>query len=110
MLIKKCTSRLNFRKILSVLFVLNLLVFQSLAVKANNADGTMSKHDEMSPTDEIVTVSGVVIDALNDEPMSGVSVVEKGTTNGRITDLDGNFSLKVEVGKTISISFIGYKT
>ena len=40
----------------------------------------------------------------------GASVVEKGTTNGVITDLDGNFSLSVAPGATVEVSFIGYTT
>lgn len=110
MLIKMCTSRLNFRKILSMLFVFNLFVFHSLAVEANNVDVSMSKNNVMAPTDEIITVNGTILDALNKDPMSGVTVVEKGTSNGTITDLDGKFTLKVEVNKIVSISFIGYKT
>lgn len=45
------------------------------------------------------------------EPVIGASVVEKGnTTNGTITDLDGNFSIKVDGKKTLVISYIGMKT
>ena len=56
-----------------------------------------------------VTVKGTVNDALG--PVIGASIVEKGnTTNGTITDIDGNFSLKVPSNATIVISFIGYKT
>lgn len=109
-MIKMCTSRLNFRKILSMLFAFNLIVFPSLSVGASNADEVVLKHDVMSPADEIVTVKGVITDALTQEPMYGVSVVEKGTTNGTITDLEGNFTVKVAVNKTVVISFIGYKT
>lgn len=42
-------------------------------------------------------------------PVIGASVVVKGTTQGVITDLDGNFKLEVPVGATIVISYIGYK-
>ncbi|MBR4266777.1 MAG: carboxypeptidase-like regulatory domain-containing protein, partial [Bacteroidales bacterium] len=44
------------------------------------------------------------------EPLIGVSVVEVGTTNGTITDLDGNFSLKVSEGSQIIFSFMGYQS
>lgn len=54
-----------------------------------------------------MTVSGTVIDE-NDESIIGASVLEKGTTNGTITDIDGNFSLKVTQGATIVVSYIGY--
>jgi outer membrane receptor protein involved in Fe transport len=49
------------------------------------------------------------ITADNGEPLVGASVVVKGTTNGTITDLDGNFSMSVPDGKAILvISFVGY--
>ncbi len=57
-----------------------------------------------------ITATGVVEDAANGEPIIGASVLEVGTTNGTITDFDGNFSLKVAAGATLSISYMGYKT
>ncbi len=54
-------------------------------------------------------VKGVVKDALGD-PVIGANVAEVGTTNGTITDLDGNFSLEVSPRGSISVSFIGYET
>ena len=55
------------------------------------------------------TITGTVVDATN-EPVIGASVVEAGTTNGTITDLDGKFSLNVSQGAKINVSYIGYKT
>ncbi|MDR3269832.1 MAG: TonB-dependent receptor [Tannerella sp.] len=52
-------------------------------------------------------VSGTVTDT-NSEPVIGANVVEKGTTNGTITDVDGKFSLTVSDNAVLSISFIGY--
>lgn len=43
------------------------------------------------------------------EPIIGASVVEKGTSNGTITDLDGKFTIEVNAGATLNISYIGYK-
>ncbi len=57
-----------------------------------------------------VTATGNVVDAANDEPIIGASILEKGTTNGTITDFDGNFTLNVQEGATIVISYMGYKT
>ncbi len=57
-----------------------------------------------------VAVRGQVLDAGTKEPMIGVSVLEKGTTNGTITDFDGNYSLNVAKGKTLVFSYIGYVT
>ena len=54
-------------------------------------------------------ISGTVIDPTG-ETVIGATVMEKGTSNGTITDFDGNFTLKVEAGKTLVISFIGYLT
>ena len=53
--------------------------------------------------------SGTVIDEMG-EPMIGVAVVEIGTTNGTVTDLDGNFDLAVKAGATLQFSFVGYTT
>lgn len=55
-----------------------------------------------------VTVKGVVKDSTG-EPVIGASVVQKGTGNGIITDIDGNFTLNVPSNSTIVISFVGYK-
>lgn len=52
-------------------------------------------------------VSGVVKDNVG--PAIGVSVIEQGTTNGTITDMNGNFSLKVKPGASLVFSSIGYK-
>ena len=57
-----------------------------------------------------VAVQGTVTDAANGEPIIGASVLEIGTTNGTITDFDGNFTLMVQPGAKLSISYMGYKT
>ncbi len=54
-------------------------------------------------------VTGTVKDA-NGEPIIGATVVEKGTTNGTVTDFDGNFVLEATEGTSLEISYIGYKT
>lgn len=56
-----------------------------------------------------VRITGQIVDETN-QPMIGVSVLEKGTTNGVITDLDGNYTLTVQSGATIVYSYIGYIT
>ncbi len=53
-------------------------------------------------------ITGTVVDAQG--PVIGASVMEKGTTNGTVTDFDGNFTLNVNPGATIVISYIGYET
>ena len=54
-----------------------------------------------------VTATGVVIDATTGEPIIGASVLEEGTTNGTITDFDGNFSLSVGKNAKVVISYVG---
>ena len=64
----------------------------------------------LSVSAQTITLKGNVKDATG-EPIIGASVVEKGnTSNGTITDLDGNFSLKVPSKANVIISYIGMKT
>lgn len=56
-----------------------------------------------------ITVQGVVKDQTG-ETVIGASVMEKGTTNGTITDIDGDFSLNMSPNGTLVVSFVGYKT
>ncbi len=53
------------------------------------------------------TLKGTVKDASG-SPLIGVNVVEKGTTNGTITDIDGGFSINVKPNATITVTYIGY--
>jgi len=55
-------------------------------------------------------VSGVIREKATNEPLPGVSVVEKGTNNGTVTDVNGRFDFSVKEGATLQISFIGMKT
>ena len=55
------------------------------------------------------TITGVVTDATG-EAVIGASIVETGTTNGTVTDLDGNFTLSVANDGSIRVSFVGYQT
>src|SRR5690242_8986500 len=76
------------------LFFIGLATFLSTVVNANN----LPPH----------TVSGVIKDAKN-EPLSGVSVIVKGTTNGTTTNADGKFTLAdVPDNGTLVITFTGY--
>ncbi len=55
-----------------------------------------------------VTIKGTVTD-MQGEPIIGANVVEKGTTNGIITDLDGNFTLTLPQGAVLLVTYIGYQ-
>jgi TonB-linked SusC/RagA family outer membrane protein len=80
--------------------VLSLLLCFCFFIPAMNASASSLQADKFK-------VSGIVKDATG-ESVIGASVVEKGTTNGTVTDLDGNFNLLVTSNSTIVISFIGY--
>lgn len=53
------------------------------------------------------TITGRVTDE-NGEPVIGANIIEKGTTNGTVTDIDGSFSLQVEENAVLHVSYIGY--
>ena len=55
------------------------------------------------------TITGIVRDVTG-EPLIGASVIQKGTNNGVITDVDGNFTLTVPADATLSIAYMGYAT
>ena len=55
-------------------------------------------------------ITGTVLEASTDFPVIGASVVEVGTTNGVITDFDGNFVLNVAEGAQIEISYMGFQS
>lgn len=54
-------------------------------------------------------VSGIILD-MTGEPVIGANVVEKGTSNGTITDIDGNFVLEIGAESVLQVSFIGFNT
>lgn len=56
------------------------------------------------------TVTGVVMAVGEPDPVIGANVVLKGTTNGTITDFDGNFEIEAKAGDVLVFSYLGYKT
>ena len=70
------------------------------------------KNEKAAPSSQAVLqkknlVKGIVTDE-NGEPIIGANVVEKGTTNGTVTDLDGQFTMEVAENGVLQISYIGY--
>jgi len=55
---------------------------------------------------QLKKVTGVVSDSFG--PVVGATIMEKGTSNGTVTDVDGNFSLNVNPGATLVVSYIGF--
>uniref|UniRef100_UPI0032178672 SusC/RagA family TonB-linked outer membrane protein n=1 Tax=uncultured Draconibacterium sp. TaxID=1573823 RepID=UPI0032178672 len=56
------------------------------------------------------TITGVVREQASNDLLPGVTVLEKGTTNGTVTNIDGKFTLSVQQGATLVVSFIGLET
>ena len=67
-------------------------------------------HIVSSYAQSVLPISGEVLDGKNREPLIGVTVVEKGTKNGVITDIDGKFSMRVPVGTILKITYMGYRS
>ena len=86
-------KKIFFRKLVQLLFFCCMLL-TSLGTFAQSS----------------ITIKGQVVDETTSEPLIGVSILEKGTNNGIITDIDGNFSLQASLNSTIVISYIGYVT
>ncbi|MEZ5004935.1 MAG: carboxypeptidase-like regulatory domain-containing protein [Bacteroides graminisolvens] len=70
---------------------------------------TLSTVNTSSEQQQAQQIQGKIVDAKG-EPVIGASVLEKGTTNGTITDIDGNFTIRCKTGNLLVISYIGYKT
>ncbi|MDD3078746.1 MAG: TonB-dependent receptor [Paludibacter sp.] len=61
-------------------------------------------------TAQQLKIQGVITDKSNGEALIGATVLEKGTNNGTITNIDGQFSISVSKGATLVISYVGYTT
>lgn len=109
-------KRMNFRgmKNWNVAFAL-LFLFSAAQSKADTGKGleTLNPTIEESAGMPVVqqnerTIKGTVKDATG-ETVIGANISVVGTSNGTVTDVEGNFSLKVPTGATLKVSFIGYK-
>lgn len=69
----------------------------------------LKKSDNVAEKQERKKVSGTVTN-LAGEPIIGASVVQKGTSNGTVTDMDGKFSLNISEGSYMQVSYVGYVT
>lgn len=63
----------------------------------------------LSANAQQLSVSGVVKDAANGEPIIGANILEKGTNNGTITNFDGEFTISVPSNATLVIKYVGYQ-
>lgn len=83
------------------------LLFSILLLAGGGSVYASDSHTVSQVQDNVISVSGTVKDTKG-EPLIGVSVLVKGTSNGTVTDLDGKFSLKVSAGNVLEFSYIGY--
>lgn len=88
----------NFRGLQIIL----LLMILSFDLTAGAGSGPASGKDKFAD------VKGIVYDAESGETIPGVNILEKGTSNGTVTDLDGSYSLSVADNATLVFSFVGY--
>ncbi len=88
--------------VLAVFFAL-----QTSVVLAEKAFATLATNEILQK--KVFTVTGLITDQ-NGDPVIGVTVLVKGTTNGVITDLDGKYSIKATEGAVLQFSYIGYTT
>jgi len=87
------------------LILLGLLAFATTIYAESNGNT-----DQMSMTQpDNIIVKGKIVDE-NGEPLPGATVLQKGTSNGTVSDSNGNFSLSVPSDATLILSFIGYKS
>ena len=96
---------LAYSKFLTAVAISALLLGSDNVMATQTVSGNVPDIKEQLQT---IAVTGVVLDA-SDEPIIGASVVEKGTTNGGITDINGRFTLNVKPGAILKISYVGYQ-
>lgn len=96
---------LAYSKFLTAVAISALLLGSDNVMATQTVSGNVPDIKEQLQT---IAVTGVVLDA-SDEPIIGASVVEKGTTNGGITDINGRFTLNVRPGAILKISYVGYQ-
>lgn len=85
----------------TTLLLLLTSIFCSMA--GSNLEGSSSILNQQQKKQ----ITGTVVDEIG-IPIIGANIIEKGTTNGTVTDIDGNFSLNIEENANISITYIGY--
>lgn len=86
-----------------------IIVASMLAVGAGTMSVVLPVASSITANAQAVQISGTVYDQSG-EPVIGATVMEKGTSNGTSTDIDGRFTLNVKPGKTLIISYVGCET
>ncbi|MCR5456439.1 MAG: TonB-dependent receptor [Bacteroidales bacterium] len=87
-----------------ILVFVGMLALTPVAAFANTGEGSLT---EIAVPQDNITVKGTVVDETG-SPIPGASIYVKGTTNGTISDIDGNFSLECPSDATLVFSYVGY--
>lgn len=90
-----------------MLLALSCLPLSEMA--AEQVDGMAVSPITQEVLQNSVKITGKVVD-VQGEPVIGATAMEKGTTNGIITDVDGNFTLNVSPNRKLQVSYVGYQT
>lgn len=85
-----------------------IFLFFCLTTNAQQANVSQNINEHKS-INQKRTVTGTVTDAATGETLIGVSITKKGTGQGVVTDIDGNFSIEVTSQTELEISYVGYK-
>lgn len=81
-----------------------IILSRATVAHVGKATGAVSR---MAAQDDKISVSGTIVDEKG-EPVIGANIAQKGTTNGTISDFDGNFTIKVPKGSELLVSYVGY--
>ena len=95
---------MNKKQVLLCLFALGMNAVPTFA--GNSYSGDVARGIKAAPDNKVV--KGTVSDAAG--PLIGATIKVAGTTNGTVTDFEGNFSIQCAPGATLEISYVGYKT
>lgn len=98
------TNRKTLSKRILCLLAIGLVCSFAMSVYASGAKLNTFMEQQQAK----VTIQGKVIDSKG-EPLIGVSVTVKGTTNGTLTDIDGEYSISTTANATLTFTYVGYK-
>ncbi|MCD7850275.1 MAG: SusC/RagA family TonB-linked outer membrane protein [Parabacteroides sp.] len=104
---RKKTKKMRKKTILNGYLRVLLIACCGMGVPASLLAGSTEKTDVPGVTQQTVTISGTITDESGMK-MTGVNIVEKGTLNGTMSDLDGRFQLSVSPGAVLVFTYIGY--
>ena len=101
-------DRKPIAEILDVIFRDTGVIYEIKARQISLRQGPVpAKAQEKKPAGKKRTLTGTVTDAVTNEPLIGAGVMLKGSNDGAITDIDGNYSIEVSDNSEITVSFLG---